>query len=135
MENVVSFEVSIPGHGTAMCVVVKREHFATLAAVKYGEGNFCPPPNLDSWQGYVGISERTSEKFRCDLQCGIGPSDVGYKHNITFDRPTLDLDILGEEAYPRWVGFDTADYSEQYNEAVSRTVTLAMALLTERYTP
>jgi len=122
----ITFKVTIP-QGNVQCVVIKRERFNALSREQYGAGNFSPAQNGNSWQGYVGIDDATGEKFPVNMALG---SRVGRDNQVTFDCPTLELQIPGEGAYPRWIGFDSNDHFMSCGEAVERTMRLAVDLLT-----
>ena len=114
----------------ALCVVIRRDIRLEGEAADYRIEN---PFN---WQGYVGITAATSERWSPRL----GWRDNAQRKEffkvvpggITFDQETLDLHLNSKNHnFPRWIGWDS-DHSSTWHvdcsEAITHTIALALAL-------
>lgn len=115
----------------ALCVVVRRDIWqeGVEAADYFIESPF-------NWQGYVGITKDTSDRWspRLDWSDSVQQKDFFrvVPGGITFDQDDLGLHLNSKDHdYPRWIGWD-ADHSSYWKvdcgEAITHTIALALAL-------
>lgn len=114
----------------ALCVVVRRDIWSETEAADHAIEN---PFN---WQGYVGISKDTSDRWspRLDWSDNAQRKDF-YKvvpGGITFDQEHLGLHLSSKDHdYPRWIGWDSnhsAYWTVDCGAAITHTIALALAL-------
>ena len=113
----------------ALCVVIRRD--ILLEGLEAADYNLDNPFN---WQGYVGITVATSERWSPRLDGSVQRKDF-FKvvpRGITFDQESLHIHLNSKDHdYPRWIGWDS-DRSNYWHvdcgEAITHTIALALAL-------